>query len=530
MWKPSVPGSLSWQTAELHGFTAWTFDYRHEALDWVTNKAIGPALATAIGCLAQASGHKVIIVAHSMGGLAAQYAIGEPGSPAVGHVAEVITVGTPYTGSQVLSDAQEMVTGQAAADAATGDPQEAAFTEALLSACAGIATHTDTNPCFLASVLRAPVGTALEVNSPQINALPAWPAALPVLDIAGNMDLFVGVGRLGFHAHPGDIAVTLPSATAHDTTGSPYVLACSASLVSMVRQLALPSCFHSNLVNTPKVIARILAEIRRYQPNSPGGAEGSQYASSLTGFVPAAQLSKVWSLTTWDGTPSRDALTITSVRLANGELTLSYVAQHSGADTALTEGTADACIQVGDDGFWAAPTQATPGFDDAPIPGDYSGTLTFPALSPGTYVLSWGCGSLDPNYQSENITLGTATGTSVGPPQVDPLYGSYTWYVTRVRYTASTTTVTLTTIASTTLFTSPTSWALDPPDQFSPGDAWGVASQANSVVTGTYEHAGNTTGNGGYTAYLTVTFPTGRQGMYFVFKGALNNDEYIRLP
>jgi hypothetical protein len=52
-----------------------------------------------------------------------------------------------------------------------------------------------------------------------------------------------------------------------------------------------------------------------------------------------------------------------------------------------------------------------------------------------------------------------------------PLYGSYTCYVTGVLYTAATTTVTLTMIARTTVFTSPTFWALVPPDEFSPGGA-----------------------------------------------------------
>lgn len=282
MWKPADPGSLAWQTATTPGFTAWTFDYSAEALDWVTNQAIGPALASAIGCLAQASGHKVIIVAHSMGGLAAQYAVGEPGSPAAGEVAGVITVGTPYTGSQVLSDAQALVTGGAPA----GNPEEAVVAEALLSACAGIATSTDENPCFLASVLRAPVGTALETGSPDIAALPPWPATLPVFDVAGNMDLYVGAGLLGIHTHPGDLAVTLPSATAHDTTASPDVVACSSSLVHMIETGALPACYHGNLVNQPQVIARILAEIKSFPVASASQQSGAGTALPMSAWSP----------------------------------------------------------------------------------------------------------------------------------------------------------------------------------------------------------------------------------------------------
>jgi pimeloyl-ACP methyl ester carboxylesterase len=265
MWKTDTPGSLTWQAAAMKGLTAWTFNYARYAEDWVTNSAIGPALASAIGCLAHASGHQVIVVAHSMGGLATQYAVGMAGSAAAGHVAGVVTVGTPYTGSQVLSDMQAAVNGAEVTGGVSEDGDIAAVAEALLSACAGIATHTADNPCLLASVLRAPIGTALEVNSPEIRALPPWPSSLPVLDVGGNMDLFLGVGLIGIHTHPGDIAVTLPSATAHDTAGAPFVLACSTSFLKLVRQLALPSCFHSDLVNDKPVINRILKQIRKYQ-------------------------------------------------------------------------------------------------------------------------------------------------------------------------------------------------------------------------------------------------------------------------
>jgi pimeloyl-ACP methyl ester carboxylesterase len=286
MWKATVPGSLAWQTATTKGFTAWTFDYRHVSLDWVSNAAIGPALATAVGCLAQASGNKVIIVAHSMGGLAAQYAIGEPGSPAAGKVAEVITAGTPYTGSQILTDAQAVVNGTAAAEAESGDPAEAAVAEALLSACAGIATHTDSNPCSIVSALKSPVGTALEVDSAPIAALPPWPAALPVLDVAGNMDLFVGAGLIGFHAHPGDIAVTLPSATGHDTAPGPFVLPCSASLLSLLAQRKLPDCYHGNLVNQPTVIAEILSAVRKFTPAAGAGQAARGTALPASSWQP----------------------------------------------------------------------------------------------------------------------------------------------------------------------------------------------------------------------------------------------------
>ena len=212
MWNAN---SAADQVAQMHGVTAWTFDYGRHSLDWIVKILIGPSLADAISCLARTSGHSVIIVAHSMGGLAAQYAIGEPGSPASGHVAEVITLGTPYTGSDILTTAENVING----GLLYLDNPTVAFTEALLSVCAGIATNTNINPCWIASALRAPVGTALESKSAEIRQLPVWPPSLPVLDMAGNMDVFIGVSNTGFHVHPGDGAVTVSSAASHDTTG-----------------------------------------------------------------------------------------------------------------------------------------------------------------------------------------------------------------------------------------------------------------------------------------------------------------------
>jgi pimeloyl-ACP methyl ester carboxylesterase len=266
MWNAK---SAAGQIVQMPGVTAWTFDYGHESLDWVTNSSIGPSLADAISCLAKASGHSVIIVAHSMGGLAVQYAIGELGSPASGHVAEVITLGTPYAGSDVLTIAEDVVNG----GLFYLDNPTVAFVEALLSVCAGVATNTDINPCWLASAVRAPVGAALESGSPEIRQLPAWPASLPVLDMAGNMDVFIGINNTGFHVHPGDGAVTMSSATDHDTKGKPYELSCSTNLAAM---FGAP-CFHTSLPYDKQIIAAVDGAIRsRLDSLPPSPSPGSR--------------------------------------------------------------------------------------------------------------------------------------------------------------------------------------------------------------------------------------------------------------
>jgi pimeloyl-ACP methyl ester carboxylesterase len=259
MWEPSSATSIAGQAARIKGVTVWTFDYAYHSLDWVRDPAIGPAFADAISCLSRASGHKVIVVAHSMGGLATQYAIGYPGSPAAGDVAELITIGTPYQGSPLLSHMQKVVSGSEGVSAAGADLAYVVTAEALLSACAGVATHTDSNPCWLVSVLRSPVGTALEENSPDIKGLPSWPNDLPVLDTAGDISK-VQVFTVSFTAI-GDGAVSLASATGHDTTGQPVVQHCPAETIVQFAFHPGP-CFHTHLPNDPKIINAILGAIR----------------------------------------------------------------------------------------------------------------------------------------------------------------------------------------------------------------------------------------------------------------------------
>jgi pimeloyl-ACP methyl ester carboxylesterase len=75
-------------------------------LAWVTGPPApgpGPLLAQAIKCVAGKSGHKVIIIAHSMGGLLTEYA-STTGSVA-DDIAAVFTLGTPFQGSWLDSTA-----------------------------------------------------------------------------------------------------------------------------------------------------------------------------------------------------------------------------------------------------------------------------------------------------------------------------------------------------------------------------------------------------------------------------------------
>jgi pimeloyl-ACP methyl ester carboxylesterase len=255
MWEPTTPGSIAYQAARIRGITAWTFNYQPESLDWVNNPAIGPTFAGSLACLASISGHSVIVVAHSMGGLATQYALTQPdpdGGTVASHVAEVITVGTPYQGSELLTAMQLARQGYDLSPWAV-------LGEAVLSACAGQTSGI----CALPAVLPAQVGTDLELNSPAIAKLPPWPAGLPVLDIAGDMGLQISVGPYVLPRFDiGDVAVTVGSATAHNTTSGPVIKHCSSqTLLGAIHRNPGP-CFHTHLVNDGDIIADILTAIR----------------------------------------------------------------------------------------------------------------------------------------------------------------------------------------------------------------------------------------------------------------------------
>ncbi|MFC4611235.1 esterase/lipase family protein [Streptomyces maoxianensis] len=85
--------------SETGSTTAFTFDYRSFSNRWVTDRAIGHRLADTISCLRNQADRRVILVAHSMGGLAAQWAASDRGGRVGRHITAVVTLGTPYKGS-----------------------------------------------------------------------------------------------------------------------------------------------------------------------------------------------------------------------------------------------------------------------------------------------------------------------------------------------------------------------------------------------------------------------------------------------
>jgi len=112
MWTSGDGRATFDAVAKLRVADPIAFDYRSENRQWVTDSRIGPALAELVACLAhrsaQAGGRgKVILVGHSMGGLAIRYAATEPvvgQRRTVGQLMGLaITIGTPHRGTRFFT-------------------------------------------------------------------------------------------------------------------------------------------------------------------------------------------------------------------------------------------------------------------------------------------------------------------------------------------------------------------------------------------------------------------------------------------
>lgn len=216
----SASRSLIGQLQRLPGAAVFTFDYHQYSARWVDDSHIGPALGTAIDCLHRATGEKVIIVAHSMGGLAIRHALTPPTGPGrADKVSTVITFGAPNTGSLLAMLADT------ALDLGALAAKQLAVLRLILSVCGNASSESveTGTPCdLLPSWARAgdsSAGRALRWGSPQLAALKPFPSKVAVHALAG--DTMLTVPKIGWFAMPwetdkvpvGDLVVTTGSAT-----------------------------------------------------------------------------------------------------------------------------------------------------------------------------------------------------------------------------------------------------------------------------------------------------------------------------
>jgi triacylglycerol lipase len=270
------------------------FDYHSYDLEWVTDPHIGPALARTIACLgdkSQALGGPgtVVVIAHSMGGLALRDAAAQvvAGRTVASRVGLAVTVATPNDGSWVegvvtsLDDQSGLGGGAArlvidrlvtaARTACTGRAQDP-------KALAGLAAS-----CGLLLSPGSPAARAMAPGSPELAGLPPLPRSVPVFAVAGSIHLTAALGgmSLSLPLDLGDLLVQPSSALAEAGQGSPgsgsFTDSCSqnvSDLVSDPLALGRVGCEHGELLYAAPVIQRIQGAVDAYLDRAPAHPPG----------------------------------------------------------------------------------------------------------------------------------------------------------------------------------------------------------------------------------------------------------------
>jgi hypothetical protein len=229
------------------------FDYKPVNDQWVTNPAIGPKLAAHIDCLSRASvrgggNGKVIVVAHSMGGLAARFAANQTvsGRSVADELGLVITLGTPHEGTLLANAGTSLLTGlcQGAVGNLTFNPL--------------LGLMMDKEACLQNLAIKG-----LSQDSHEMRSLLRFPTQVPVKAIAGHVSTKVDIffSKVDVDTKS-DTVVGVDSATVEYTDkgvgDGRVVFDCEGDL----RQ-KLP-CMHTELPSASYVQAEVKASIEKY--------------------------------------------------------------------------------------------------------------------------------------------------------------------------------------------------------------------------------------------------------------------------
>jgi hypothetical protein len=233
MWTTGSPSMATAITSGLGGTVTVVppFDYSSVNTDWVNAPGIGPDLGARISCLAKASTQqggpgKVIIVAHSMGGLAVRCAV-DPGCAGAttansDQIGLVVTMDTPNLGATSgvvplgLALCSLVTRNCPGPDLAHRLAPLGRLLCSLLPGCLGLMARANT-----------PAALAMDPGSQALAKLPLLPASVPVDAIAGKITLrtsLFGGGPLDITGldigDVGDIAVPVASALADGQDGA----------------------------------------------------------------------------------------------------------------------------------------------------------------------------------------------------------------------------------------------------------------------------------------------------------------------
>ena len=285
-----LPYSFIGQLQSVAGLAVYTFDYSAYSDRWVTDTTVGPRLAQAIECLTDHYGTKAQIVAHSMGGLATRFALGQndsTGQKISNRVSGVSTFGTPNTGSEVATAAAHAL----GLDRSKPPSLASGVTLAgwLLAKICGrqitSGTQSMTPPCnqmpSWAAGMDSDAARAMRVGSSQLAALPAWPKGVPVTAIDGATSIhgvtLFGVGDSDTGIPVGDLIVPSSSATAGSTSAKE--LTCGYSLVATnVSALFVKSTGSKLITNGP--ISSLMGDNPCYHANLLRTINGTNFAAA----------------------------------------------------------------------------------------------------------------------------------------------------------------------------------------------------------------------------------------------------------
>jgi triacylglycerol lipase len=300
----NVGRSLIGQMETVPGAAVYGFDYRDYHHRWVSDSHIGPALGLAIDCLYREYGNKVVVIAHSMGGLATQYALGKPGPNGevrADEVSDLITFGTPFKGSTLAGDLL------AGVDQAAYFSLKARTLRAMLSSCGKqFESQADSSGLFcsnlptLVAAAYSPAAKAMVPNGGEMNTLKPIPSSVKVTPYAGDTNILLpasGLFRILGKKETvgiGDIAVGRDSAIGGYTTGG--MTSCTYNMDPLRSEFevidavvgsrrgteatfgaVLPfklnllsgPCFHSSLMKNVSLVNGALGAVKRAIANLP---------------------------------------------------------------------------------------------------------------------------------------------------------------------------------------------------------------------------------------------------------------------
>ena len=229
------------------------FPYDNKKGQWVTDPSIGQALADYITCTSAASlaaggTGKVIVITHSMGGLAIRQAAtltGSNGMPTSNALGLVITIAPPNTGSWADGVFHDARNGTAGVDIST-------LTWILQGVC-GAVRHNG-QLCGLVQGATSESGTAMVPGSAQLAALAPPPTSVPLDAVAGQLTITSTLFHHTYTVAPagsiGDLLVKPDSALQYGTRrGSNEILdQCTMSVHEVWDTAGWGGCTHGGLL------------------------------------------------------------------------------------------------------------------------------------------------------------------------------------------------------------------------------------------------------------------------------------------